>query len=156
MLQVEQVVKVVANPVIGIVAIALIGIVHQVVVVNRVHAELKAVIALVPVKDVADLPLVLIGVGSAVLIVLGTGIKAVVITSFKLRHIGAGGNVGLGVGRKRLLALVVKFAAVLVQHFVADGVGDEAGELGHPVIELDEVVALRILGVHVGVRSLHA
>src|SRR5579863_7497405 len=113
MLHVEQVVEVVADIVVGEVSIAFVGVIQEVVVVNRVYTEFEAMVPFGPIEDVADLPLAFQGVVDAVLVVLRAGIEAVVGPRFKFRNIGGGGDIGLGVRSERLLGLIVKFTAVL-------------------------------------------
>src|SRR5581483_2409723 len=62
---VENVVIEVADVLIRVGPITLEGVVHQIVVVNSIDAEAQAMTALVPVDDVADLPLTLVGIGNA-------------------------------------------------------------------------------------------
>ena len=144
-LEVEQIVKVVADPVITEITIALVGIVHQIVVMNHIHAKLETVFSLVPVKDVADLPFALVGIGRAVGVIGRSGIEGVVISRRNVRNIaGASRHICLRIVGVRLLAFPVQLAAILEKNFVTDVIGDQAGELGYAVIELNEVIALGV------------
>ena len=114
-------------------------------------------IAFVPVKNVAHLPLLLIGKSLAIGVVGRTEGKAADRRSRQdyLRHISAGCQEAVGVGGIGLLAFVIQLAAVLEEQLIADVRGDEAGELGHAVIQLDVISALRVARIAVRGSGLH-